>query len=444
MPARSQRKCLDLWAVPWCTQESCVCVRDEGTLAGFRFLHAADLHLGSPLHGLSLHDEAVARRFAEASRAAFTALVSRAIADKVAFVVIAGDVYDGDWRDNTIGLYFNRELARLDRADIPVFLLKGNHDAESVVTRSVTLPASVRHFATDAPSSFRLEEHKVVLHGQGFAHRAVSENLVLNYPNRLSGWFNIGVLHSALTGSPPHDNYAPATLGHLRARGYDYWALGHVHDYAVLQTRPHIVYPGNLQGRNMREQGAKGGVLVTVTDGEVTELDRVIVDRARWLELIVDVSGLTSEAVLLKLVEERVRPLGVTAAERLVALRLILIGETELHRHLVARREQMSDEMQAACQRISGDIWLEKLVLRTFAPRAASVAGNALLGVDLEALLVEVVAGRELEEKATQQLSTIRALIPGGIPEDEQDLIAALPELIAEARELLLTRAEDA
>ena len=387
----------------------------------------------------------MAQRFAEASRAAFTALVSRAIAEKVAFVVIAGDVYDGDWRDNTIGLYFNRELARLDRAKIGVFLLKGNHDAESVVTRSVTLPQSVRHFATDAPSSFRIEEHKVVLHGQGFAQRAVTDNLVLNYPNRVSGWFNIGVLHTALTGHPPHDNYAPATLGHLRARGYDYWALGHVHDFAVLQEKPHIIYPGNIQGRNIREQGAKGAVLVSVVDAEVTGIERVIVDRARWVDEAIDATGAQSEAALLKLVEDKVRPLGVTASERLVALRVILTGETDLHRHLVAHRQQLGDEVQAACQRINGDIWVEKLVLRTFAPKAARpAAGGALMSVDLASLLADLEAGDELRDKATQQLTAIRALIPGSIAEEEQDLVAALPELIAEARELLLTRADEA
>jgi DNA repair protein SbcD/Mre11 len=410
-------------------------------LTGFRFLHAADLHLGSPFHGLSLRDEAVAKRFAEASRAAFTALVSRAIDEKVAFVVIAGDVYDGDWRDNTIGLYFNRELARLDRAGIEVFLLKGNHDAESVVTRSVMLPASVKHFATNAPSSFRIEPLKVVLHGQGFAQRAVTDNLVLNYPNRVSGWFNIGVLHTALTGHPPHDNYAPATPGHLRARGYDYWALGHVHDFEVLQTRPHIVYPGNLQGRNIREQGEKGAVLVSVVDGEVTAFERVIVDRARWVELIVDVASAASEPAVLKLIEEKVRPLGVVATERLVALRIILTGESDIHRNLVAHREQLTDEAQAACQRVNGDIWLEKLVLRTWAPRVPHPGGGALLSVDLAALLAQVEGEADLKLKAEQHLSAIRALIPGGIAAEEQGLVAELPQLIAEARDLLLTRA---
>ena len=84
----------------------------------FTFLHASDLHLGSPLIGLTLKDEAVARRFAAASRDAFSDLVTRAIELKVAFVVIAGDVYDGEWKDTSIGLFFNREIARLDRARI--------------------------------------------------------------------------------------------------------------------------------------------------------------------------------------------------------------------------------------------------------------------------------------------------------------------------------------
>jgi exonuclease SbcD len=109
---------------------------------GFTFLHAADLHLGSPFIGLTLKDEAVARSFATASREAFSELITRAIEIKVSFVVIAGDVYDGEWRDTSIGLFFNREIARLDRAGIPVFLLKGNHDAESVVTKSILLPDS--------------------------------------------------------------------------------------------------------------------------------------------------------------------------------------------------------------------------------------------------------------------------------------------------------------
>ena len=178
-------------------------------MAKFSFLHAADLHLGSPFEGLSLKDEELARRFAAASREAFRSLVDAALAEKVAFVVIAGDIYEGEWRDASIGLFFNRELARLDRAGIGVFLLKGNHDAESVVTKSITLPANVREFQSRAAQSFRLEDLKVVLHGRSFPDRVVAENYALAYPPAVPGWFNIGVLHSFLHGQ--------ASARHLRA-----------------------------------------------------------------------------------------------------------------------------------------------------------------------------------------------------------------------------------
>ena len=412
-------------------------------MTGFKFLHAADLHLGSPFHGLALKDAEVARRFAEASRNAFSELVTQAIREGVAFAIIAGDVYDGDWRDNSIGLFFNRELARLDRAGIEIFLLKGNHDAESVVTKSITLPESVHHFATDAANSFRIDKLQVALHGQGFAQRAVTENLVNTYPARVAGWFNIGVLHTALTGRPPHDNYAPCSPGHLRARGYDYWALGHVHEYEVVGTRPHIVFPGNLQGRNIRERGEKGAVIVTVADGDVTDVERVIVDKARWDEVAIDVRGVGSEAAILKMIEERVRPFGMIAAERLLALRIVLTGETEAHRHLVARREQLTDEVQAALHRIHGDIWLEKLDIATRPARARRPAEAAMLSVDLSALLGEIETSEELQQKIGQFLADVAVRIPGTIAPEEQDLVAELPRLMEEARELLLTRASE-
>ncbi|HEX8047951.1 exonuclease SbcCD subunit D, partial [Rhizobium sp.] len=199
-------------------------------MASFSFIHAADLHLGSPFQGLALKDAAVASIFVEASRKAFSTLVGQAIERQVDFFLIAGDVYDGDWKDNKIGLFFNREMARLERAGIPVYLLRGNHDAASVITKTITLPANVHEFPTAKPGSVKLDALQVALHGQGFAERSANDNLAVNYPAPVSGWFNIGVLHTSLTGREPHAPYAPGSVDDLRSRGYDYWALGHVHD----------------------------------------------------------------------------------------------------------------------------------------------------------------------------------------------------------------------
>ena len=226
---------------------------------GFRFLHAADLHLGSPLLGLAQKDGDVAARFARASREAFEDLVTRALEEEIAFAVIAGDVFDGDWRDASIGLFFNRQLARLANRGVPTYFLRGNHDADSVVTRSLTWPDSVVEFSTRRPETHRLEELRVALHGRGFPRREVTENYAVDYPEPVPGWFNIGVLHTAC-GRAGHENYAPCTAAELAARGYDYWALGHVHAFEIVSRDPWIVYPGNLQGRSVRECGEKGAV----------------------------------------------------------------------------------------------------------------------------------------------------------------------------------------
>ena len=158
-------------------------------------------------------------------------------------------------------------MARLGRAGIPVFVIKGNHDAHSVVTRSITLPSNVTVFGVRSAETHVIEHLGVALHGQSFADRQVPENLARDYPAPMPGMFNIGILHTSLTGRPPHADYAPCTLDDLRMRGYDYWALGHVHAFEVISQDPFVVYPGNIQGRNIRETGEKGAVLVSVSDG---------------------------------------------------------------------------------------------------------------------------------------------------------------------------------
>ena len=135
-------------------------------------------------------------------------------------------------------------MGRLNNAGIPVYLLQGNHDAESQITRRLELPENVHLFSSRKPQTFEPDELSVALHGQSFRQRNVTENLALVYPDPVSGAFNIGVLHTGLGGMGGHENYAPCLLGDLVNKGYDYWALGHVHQAEVLHKQPHIVFPG--------------------------------------------------------------------------------------------------------------------------------------------------------------------------------------------------------
>ena len=410
-------------------------------MPSFSFIHAADLHLGSPFQGLALKDAAVAAVFVEASRKAFSTLVGLAIEKRVDFFVIAGDVYDGDWKDNKIGLFFNREMARLERAGIPVYLLRGNHDAASVITKTITLPANVHEFPTGKPGSFKLDALQVALHGQGFAERSANDSLALSYPAPVSGWFNIGILHTSLTGREPHAPYAPCSVDDLRSRGYDYWALGHVHDYEVVARGPLVIFPGNLQGRNIRERGAKGAVLVTVEDGRI-EHERLIVDEARFAQIDIVLGPDDDQTAVLLRVEQAVQSLADDMAGRMTALRVRLSGVTSLHGAIAANRQQWRDEVEAACHRVHEDIWLEKLELRLEPPPAQVRESDGAL--DLRQLLAEHAGDADIAVEAGRLVDEIAVRLPGGLGAAAQPLDDSVEALIEEARQLLLARGQGA
>lgn len=247
----------------------------------FNFIHAADLHIDSPFAGLGVKDPAVASRFAAAGRKAVEKLITEVIDGKAAFMIIAGDIFDGDWKDVTTGLFFVRALGQLHRAGIPVFLTKGNHDADSVVSRGLSYPESVRTFDSRKAETFTLEDLRVALHGRSFGSRKVADDFVQSYPVRREGWLNIGVLHTALDGTRGHATYAPCTTDELQRFGYDYWALGHIHTAEIVARHPWIVFPGNLQGRSVRETGPKGAMRVTVEDGRISNVEPLVLDAAR-------------------------------------------------------------------------------------------------------------------------------------------------------------------
>lgn len=339
-------------------------------MAQFRFLHGADIHLDSPLRGLSGQGGSAAERIRSATREALERLVGRAIDESVGFLVLAGDIYDGDWPDYKTGLFFSAQMGRLKAAGIPVFLLHGNHDAESRITKRLELPDNVRTFQARAAETFRLEDLGVALHGQSFRQRDVTENLVPAYPAPLSGAFNIGVLHTGLGGLGGHANYAPCTLDDLVNKGYDYWALGHVHKAQVLHERPHVVFPGNLQGRHIRETGTKGASLVTVEDREVTAIETLPCDLVRWAELPVSLNGATSlEGAIDRLRSTLDRAVDELADGRLLACRIRLEGQTQVHGQLLASEDHLLAEARSAALSLGEEVaWIEKLVIATQAP----------------------------------------------------------------------------
>lgn len=368
-------------------------------MADFRFLHCADIHLDSPLRGLSRYEGLPEDDIRGATRAAFDNLVQRAIDEAVDFVLIAGDLFDGDWKDMGTGLYFARAMGRLDQASIPVFLLSGNHDAESVLTRSIPWPPNVRLLAAKRPETYTLPDLAVAVHGQSFATPAVMDNLVLAYPEAIDRHFNIGMLHTALAGRQGHTAYAPCSLDDLKAKHYDYWALGHVHEHEVVCENPFVVFPGNTQGRTIRETGPKGAVIVTVEDSQVVTIERVEIDVMRWARVDVDCTDALVEDVTSLMRASLLSAWQSNAAGLPLVARVSLTGQTADAGALHDRVASLRDDARAVSSSISPDLFIEKVKVLVTPPAQtqqmaigddlASLIGQAATEPTLEAMLAD-------------------------------------------------------
>ncbi|MCU0958695.1 MAG: DNA repair exonuclease [Pirellulaceae bacterium] len=337
-----------------------------------KFIHAADLHIDSPLRGLAAYAGAPFERLQGATRQALQNLVRVAVEQAVDFVVIAGDLFDGKWPDMQTGLWTASQFRVLQRAGIRVYIVQGNHDAASRVPATLTWPDNVHVFAVDRPETVLLDDCRVALHGQGFARESETQDLASAYPAAVPGYFNVGILHTSLTGHPEHDTYAATSLDVLLQRGYDYWALGHIHARSVppLSDRPFVAFAGNLQGRHVRETGAKGCLLASVEHGELTDVTFVETDVVRWQVVEINPPLDGGRAELLAAVRRALSACHAAAAGRMVAVRVVLQGASAVHHDLVheASRAEVLAEIRNLANDVSEDVWVEKIVLATRPP----------------------------------------------------------------------------
>ncbi|MGZ3442411.1 MAG: metallophosphoesterase family protein [Polyangia bacterium] len=330
-----------------------------------KFVHAADLHIDSPLKGLGAYDGAPVERVREATRRALTNLVQLCLDERAAFLVLAGDVFDGEWKDFNTGLFFLRELNRLRDTGTRVFLVRGNHDAASEVTRSLSWPTHVHVFADDRAETVVLDELGVALHGLSYPKREVKDSLVPLYPAPVEGALNVGVLHTSAEGRPGHANYAPSSVDELVRKGYDYWALGHVHAHEILHQTPWVVFPGNTQGRHIRETGPKGAVVVSVERGAVAGVRHAPLDVVRWRELTLPLDADDGVDELYDKAREQLGRARDEAEGRLLAARLVVEGATRAHADVAGGRDRVIAELRARALDFGDALWLEKIELRT-------------------------------------------------------------------------------
>jgi DNA repair exonuclease SbcCD nuclease subunit len=340
-----------------------------------------------------------------AARRAFDNLVELAIEKETAFVLLAGDLFDGDWKDHNTGIYLMNRLGRLKNAGIRVFMVSGNHDAASHISRALLLPENVTLFSHRRPETRLLEDIGVAIHGQSFPSRAVSEDLSSHYPQAVTGFFNIGLLHTSLTGRSGHEPYASCTMDGLCSKGYQYWALGHVHQREEVSQDPWIVFPGNIQGRHIRETGSKGCTLVTADEGSVIETEAHHLDVFRWCISRLDVSDCETIDSVAELVQQTFQEGLEKAENRPIGIRLILEGATPVHGLLHEKSDFCTEQFRNIAAGLS-EVWLEKVIFNT---RKAGVCAEESVPDDspLSAIGGQV---RDLQDRAIPLLDFIPEL----------------------------------
>jgi exonuclease SbcD len=402
------------------------------------FVHAADIHLDSPMRGLLSYEGApLVEEIRGATRQALDNLVNFILSEKVQLLTIAGDLYDGDWQDFNTGLYFAKQMRKLGEAGVRVAIVRGNHDAANNMTRNLVMPDNVKTFNTRKPETWLIDDLGVALHGQSYARRDVFENLADAYPDPVPDMLNIGILHCLISGTAGHQPYAPCNATDLAAKGYDYWALGHVHEFRVIQERPSIVYSGCIQGRHIREPGAKGCVLVEA-DRDYLKTEFVSLDVLRWGEIVADVSDadnieqaaiIFGEALGLAMPNFEGRPFCVRAVMR---------GRCAAHGQMSSDPAALTANVRAVASDVSSNqAWIEKVKLRTgpvidFDDLAVSDTPQG----ELLRFLEELSSNPQTFEELGLDLTEIKAKLSGSgveIPEDELNV------LLSEVRDILLT-----
>jgi len=409
-----------------------------------KFVHAADLHVDSPLQGLVRYPGAPVQQIRLATRRALTNLVELCEAEGVRLLLLAGDLFDGDWRDYTTGLFFAEQMTRLKRCGVEVVLVRGNHDAASQITKHLSLPDNVAELSHKRPQTRVFEQLGVAVHGQSYARREQLDDLAQNYPDAIAGLLNIGLLHTCVSGRVGHEPYAPCRVQTLLSKGYDYWALGHVHEREVLHEHPWVVFSGNLQGRHIKECGPKGATLVSVEGGEIVGVQHRELDVVRWERCGVELAADDDADHAIDKAFDKLEALSVAVGDRALVVRVVFSGQTRAHAAFDAEPERWVAQLQARVGELDG-VWLMDTRFETEAAveLAKLRARHDALGQVARAL-DDLRADTEQLRQWLEVFSDLRSKLPVEVRQGEAAIRLDDPETLRQAlgdvERLLLTR----
>jgi exonuclease SbcD len=364
-------------------------------MPAYRFVHAADIHLDSPLRSLAMRNPELAELIGNATRRVFVKVVDLCLEEQVQALLLSGDLYDGEQTSMKTARFLAEQLRRLHTAGIQVFVIRGNHDALSKITQELVLPDSLHLFTgrADAVEIGRARgDLPIVVHGLSFSKPQAPESLLVKYRPPTEGAINIGLMHTSLGGAPGHDVYAPCSAADLAKSGFRYWALGHIHKRSVTQGPCNIVMPGIPQGRDAGESGAKSVTLVSVLDdGDIT-LEERTVSVAQFDRISVDSSGATDWTDLAARIETALGAAATDALSEHLVARLVVTGATPLAWTIRRDVDLLRTEAETRAAAI-GAVWIEKLEIDVQRPSIAVSGGNADPLEELRSVISDDIVG---------------------------------------------------
>lgn len=303
-----------------------------------RFIHAADLHLDTPFSGLEQTSKRLAEKLREAPFESFSRIVDIAIDKKVDFVLLAGDLYNTKRVNIKAQSLFIEQLNRLEKVDIPVYLIRGNHDylTEEAKTLALPFPENVHTFKSDVEThTFETKDNeRVAISGFSYDKQWVPERKIKEYPRRRQDVdLHIGMLHGDIeTSLTKEANYAPFTIKELREKNLDYWALGHIHQRQQVSAEPLAQYPGNIQGLHKNETGEKGCLLVEWTPRE-QQVEFLSTAPVIWKTIDLDLLEIENMSEFLEALKDKIAK---NPTKKDVLVHLKITADTESEEELIS------------------------------------------------------------------------------------------------------------
>lgn len=407
-----------------------------------RFVHAADLHLDSPLTGFSATaPEHVVTTIREATFEPYDAIIQLCIDEAAEALLVAGDIYDTTDKSLRAQLRFMQGLRRLSQEGIRSFICHGNHDPLDGWEAGFTPPPGCHRFrdSVEAVPLSLDDPQRAVVYGYSYPTQRVSENIARRFTRSDDASFAIGLLHCNAGSNTAHAPYAPCSLDDLAATGIDYWALGHVHTRQTLRNQsPAIVYPGNPQGRHTNETGERGVYLVEVDATGGVSLAFHAVDRVRWVTLPIDISDVDDIEGLNDRVEQLVDEALTAADGRPIIYRLEVGGRGPLHS--VLRRTGSAEDLRDDWNMVWGSrrtfAWCDRISIRT---GPAFDRAEAREGADFLGQLLAEFDGSKEDASLLGELDELYD--NGRVREylrEAKPTAGELPDLLAEAEQLCI------